>query len=105
MQEIAISKFKATCLAVLEQVRRTGQPVRITRRGEVVAEIQPVAIPAEGERKLGWMEGALGDYDPAEIVRFSAWDRDYTTEEWDELEAQVSAKEKSKGRRVRQAKR
>ena len=27
MQEIAISKFKATCLAVLKRVRSTRQPV------------------------------------------------------------------------------
>jgi hypothetical protein len=30
-KEIAISKFKATCLAVLEDVRRTRRPVRVTR--------------------------------------------------------------------------
>lgn len=38
---MAISKFKATCLAVLERVRRTGQPVLITRFGSPVAEIVP----------------------------------------------------------------
>ena len=41
MEEIAISKFKATCLAVLERVRRTGRPVRVTRFGHVIAEINP----------------------------------------------------------------
>ena len=41
MQEIAISKFKATCLAVLEDVRRTGAPVRVTRFGRPVAEVVP----------------------------------------------------------------
>jgi prevent-host-death family protein len=41
MREIAISKFKATCLAVLEDVRRTGAPVRVTRFGKPVAEIVP----------------------------------------------------------------
>lgn len=41
-----ISKFKATCLAVLEEVRRTREPVRVTRRGEPMAEVvapQPAA--------------------------------------------------------------
>jgi hypothetical protein len=33
MEEIAISKFKATCLAVLEKVRKTGKPVLVTRFG------------------------------------------------------------------------
>ncbi len=41
MEEIAISKFKATCLAVLERVRKTGQPIRVTRFGQPVAEINP----------------------------------------------------------------
>jgi len=34
MEEIAISKFKATCLAVLENVRKTGKTVLVTRFGE-----------------------------------------------------------------------
>jgi antitoxin (DNA-binding transcriptional repressor) of toxin-antitoxin stability system len=41
MEEIAISKFKATCLAVLEKVKKTGQPVVVTRFGHPVAEIRP----------------------------------------------------------------
>jgi len=41
MEEIAISKFKATCLAVLEKVKKTGQPVLVTRFGHPVAEIRP----------------------------------------------------------------
>ncbi|MGH9490931.1 MAG: type II toxin-antitoxin system Phd/YefM family antitoxin [Terriglobales bacterium] len=40
-QEIAISKFKATCLAILEQVRRTGRPVVVTRFGHPIAQIVP----------------------------------------------------------------
>ena len=41
MEEIQISKFKATCLAILDRVGRTGQPVLITRFGKPVAEIIP----------------------------------------------------------------
>lgn len=41
MEEIAISKFKATCLAVLERVRKTGKPIRVTRFGQAIAEINP----------------------------------------------------------------
>ena len=36
-----ISKFKATCLATLERVRRTGRPLRVTRFGKPVADIVP----------------------------------------------------------------
>jgi antitoxin (DNA-binding transcriptional repressor) of toxin-antitoxin stability system len=43
MEEIAISKFKATCLAVLERVKASGKPVLVTRHGHAVAEIHPVS--------------------------------------------------------------
>jgi prevent-host-death family protein len=59
MQEIAISKFKATCLAVLEQVRRTGQPVRVTRFGKPVAEIVPPTPPKPQKSWLGSMAGTM----------------------------------------------
>jgi prevent-host-death family protein len=41
MQEIAISEFKAKRLAVLERVRSTRKPIRVTRLGKPVAEIVP----------------------------------------------------------------
>ncbi len=40
-ETISISEFKATCLARLERVRKTGLPLLVTRRGEPVAEIVP----------------------------------------------------------------
>ena len=52
MESMTISKFKAVCTAVLERVHRTGQPVRITRSGEPVAEIVPVSSPP---RRQGWL--------------------------------------------------
>ena len=51
-ERMAISKFKATCLAVLKRVQRTGQPVVITRFDEPVAEVVPVA---REEREKGWL--------------------------------------------------
>ena len=76
MREIAISKFKATCLAVLEEVRRTRKPVRVTRFGKPVADINP---PAEAEPKswLGCMKGELeidGDI-VGPIHAFEAWEQ------------------------------
>ncbi|MGH9013399.1 MAG: type II toxin-antitoxin system Phd/YefM family antitoxin [Acidimicrobiia bacterium] len=57
METIAISKFKATCLAVLEQVRSTGRPVLVTRHGEPVAEIVPPSHPATASQWLGAARG------------------------------------------------
>jgi antitoxin (DNA-binding transcriptional repressor) of toxin-antitoxin stability system len=56
MEEIAISKFKATCLAVLERVRRTGQPIRVTRFGQPIAEIGP---PSRTKRSIR-LGGGIG---------------------------------------------
>jgi antitoxin (DNA-binding transcriptional repressor) of toxin-antitoxin stability system len=63
VEEMAISKFKATCLAVLERVRKTGTPVLITRFGHPIAEIvAPGAL--KPVRRLGTMSGSgriIGD--------------------------------------------
>lgn len=70
MKEIAISKFKATCLAVLERVRKTGEPMIVTRFGQPIAEINPVnrfrRIPRLGGGAgtmeiLGDIVGPIGD--------------------------------------------
>lgn len=56
MEEMAISKFKATCLGVLERVRKTRTPILITRFGKPVAEIVPPSPPARPERWIGSMQ-------------------------------------------------
>ena len=55
VESIAISEFKATCLAVLERVRRTGTSVLVTRRGVPVAEINPPSAATVGADWLGSM--------------------------------------------------
>jgi prevent-host-death family protein len=57
MEEIAISKFKATCLAVLEKVRKTGKPVLVTRFGEPVAQVVPPSAKEQPKRELGALRG------------------------------------------------
>ena len=49
---MAISKFKATCLAVLERVRRTRKGVLITRFGRPIAEVVP---PSPAPRTEDWI--------------------------------------------------
>lgn len=50
---MTISQLKDACIAVLEKVHRTGQPVRITRSGEPVAEIVPVSSSLRPKSWLG----------------------------------------------------
>ena len=64
MEEIAISEFKAKCLAILERVQKTKKPVRITRHGKPVAEVVPPLVPVDRDAWLASMRGTvkiLGD--------------------------------------------
>ena len=41
METINASDFKARCLAILDRVHKTGEPVLILKRGRPVAELLP----------------------------------------------------------------
>jgi prevent-host-death family protein len=57
VETISISEFKATCLARLERVRRTGRRLLVTRRGTPVAEVVPATV---GRQVSGWLGSAAG---------------------------------------------
>ena len=59
MDTMAISTFKATCLAALERVRRTGRPLRVTRFGKPVADIVPPSPAPPPRAWLGTLRGTL----------------------------------------------
>jgi prevent-host-death family protein len=59
MEEIAISKFKATCLEVLERVRRTRKPILVTRFGSPVAEVTPPSVSQSKGKRTGTMVGTI----------------------------------------------
>lgn len=64
MEEISISEFKAKCLAILERVRKTRKPVRITRFGKPVAEVVAPSPVKDVAEWIGSMTGhmeILGD--------------------------------------------
>ncbi len=58
MKEVAISEFKAKCLALIADVQKTRQPLRITRRGEPLAELIP-PTPKNDSDWLGSMKGRM----------------------------------------------
>ena len=51
-EAVTISKFKATCLGLLKQVRKKGEPILVTLRGEPIAMVVP---PPVGEKATDWM--------------------------------------------------
>ena len=78
MEQISATQFKAKCLSVVERVRKTRQPVCITRYGKPVARIEPEVAKPKHKIRLGLMAGRmeiLGD------IVAPAFDED----EWDML--------------------
>jgi prevent-host-death family protein len=59
MKEVAISEFKAKCLGLVEQVRKTKRPIRLTRFGKPVAEVVPPSPAGEPGEWLGSMKGRM----------------------------------------------
>ncbi len=59
MESMPVSKFKATCLAVLQRVKRTRRPVLITRFGQPVAEVVPPQPRPSRSDWLGVMAGRV----------------------------------------------
>lgn len=59
MEEIPISEFKAKCLALLEQVRKTKKPIRITRHGKPIAEVIPPSPVQDRSAWIGSLEGSM----------------------------------------------
>jgi prevent-host-death family protein len=57
VEEIAVSKFKATCLSVLERVRKTRKPILITKFGKPVAQVTPPPAPEGSSTWLGSLAG------------------------------------------------
>jgi prevent-host-death family protein len=55
---MAAGKFKATCLAVMDEVQAKREPVVITKNGRPVAKLVPIST--EGEDSLfGFYRGRL----------------------------------------------
>ena len=57
METIAVSKFKATCLAVLQKVKKTGRPILVTRFGQPIAEVVPPRPAKPDDDWIGCMRG------------------------------------------------
>ena len=60
MKQVAISEFKARCLALIEEVRRTRKPIRVTRHGKIVAEVIP---PTAVQDRAEWIASMKGTFE------------------------------------------
>lgn len=57
MKTMAAGKFKAKCLAVMDEVRRKRETVIITKRGRPVAKLVPVE--AKDDEIFGFLGGKI----------------------------------------------
>jgi len=57
MRSMAAGKFKAECLTLMEDVRKTREPILITKRGRPVAKLVPVQRSSDDF--IGRLEGIV----------------------------------------------
>ncbi len=58
METISVSKFKATCLALLDRVHRTGEKVLVTKKGKPLAVVTAPTPPEKKGDVFGCMRDA-----------------------------------------------
>jgi prevent-host-death family protein len=58
MKTIGAGKFKTTCLALLDHVEATREPITVTKNGRPVAQIIPAPLP-EQDPIFGFYKGKI----------------------------------------------
>ena len=72
-RHVPAGRFKAQCLALLDEVASTGKPLVVTKRGRPVAEVVPYqpAKPLAGSVKILVPEDKL-------LASVADWDAEHT---------------------------
>jgi prevent-host-death family protein len=95
MRTMAAGEFKAKCLAVMDEVNETGEPIQITKRGKVVACLTPPKEVASRKLTVNSISARLRDLatiagDPDEwiapIVPEGEWE--HTKPDWGRFPAE-----------------
>jgi antitoxin (DNA-binding transcriptional repressor) of toxin-antitoxin stability system len=59
METIPITKFKTSCLSALQKVKKTGQPLLITKSGQPVAMVTTPPGNVASGKAFGCMKQAI----------------------------------------------
>ena len=62
-KSLGVTEFRKTCLRVIRQLEKDGEPVTITHRGRPVAVLAPVPLSGGRSSIIGAMRGSVLDYD------------------------------------------
>ncbi len=73
VQTIKISDFKARCLAILEEVERTGESLTVLKRGRPIALISPAPKAEHPQLSLFGSVKTVGDI-VAPIIPEAEWE-------------------------------
>lgn len=70
-RKIAAGEFKAKCLAIIDEVNRTGQEVVITKRGNAAAKLVPFRESQKSNKSfIGRLEGIIEIIgDPDDLIK------------------------------------
>ena len=75
---IGIAEFKANCTRLLREMESDGQPIIVTKRGQPVAELKPVARGSRAKALFGALKGSVTfapDFDPGESGLDPDWEK------------------------------
>jgi len=80
-QEIGAGEFKAKCLAIIDEVSRSGKEIVITKRGKPTAKLIPFPLAEKREPFIGRLEGIIEIIgDPDDLIKPV-----FPAEDWDML--------------------
>jgi prevent-host-death family protein len=74
IRQIGAGEFKAKCLRIMDEVKATGQPIVVTKRGEPVIKVVPITN-GKGKRKkkddfFGRLKGVIEIVgDPDDLIK------------------------------------
>lgn len=78
MRTMAAGKFKAQCLALMDEVQAKRVPVLVTKNGRPVAKLVPIDLPEDEDPLDAFYFGKIG-------IVGDVMKPIYTDKEWDEF--------------------
>jgi prevent-host-death family protein len=73
-QTISVTKFKATCLALLDDIASRGGTLTITKRGRPLATVAPAAEVEWRSPEGSWAKKVRLTVDPLDVDTTDLWE-------------------------------
>jgi len=93
MRSMAVGEFKAKCLAVIEEVKTSGEPVLLTKRGKPVARVTSLEESPRGQKSI------LGRLKRLGTVHGDIVSSDLSDDQWERIADEPLPGERKKRRK------